>query len=76
MRQHKVWCVCAWRSVWGGMLGVGSWELVVQYTTPHRAPRSHTKRYVATLPQITPTILKKHIKTFKFSDFNKELRAP
>jgi len=28
--------------------------------------------YAAALPQITSTILKKLIKTFKFSDFNKE----
>jgi hypothetical protein len=34
--------------------------------------RKHTKRYVAALPQITSTILKIFIKTFKFSDFNKE----
>ena len=31
-------------------------------------PRTHTKRYAAASPQLTFTILK----TFKFSDFNKE----
>ena len=39
MRQHNVWCVC----------------VALQHTSPHRTPRTHTKRYAATLPQITST---------------------
>ena len=35
-------------------------------------PRTHTKRYAAAFPQITSTILKIFIKSFKFSEFNKE----
>ena len=64
MRQHKVKCVCMAFCVerYAGL----------QHTSPHTTPCTHTKRYAAVLPQITSTILKKLIKAFKFSDFNKE----
>jgi hypothetical protein len=66
MWQHNIWCVCvcvAFRvERYAG----------IQHTSPHRTPRTHIKRYAAALPQITSTILKKLIKTFKFSDSIKE----
>ena len=65
MRQHNVWCVRV-------VLCVES--TIVQHTSPHRAPRTHTTRYAAASPQITITIFK-NFKNFKFSDFNKELTS-
>jgi hypothetical protein len=46
--------------------------LAVQHTSPHRTPRTHTKRYAAAIPQITSTSIKKTCKKCKLTDFNKE----
>jgi hypothetical protein len=64
MRQHNVWCVCVCV-----VLCVERYVglQAVQHASPHKTPRTHTKRYAAVSPQLTFTIL-----TFKFCDFNKE----
>ena len=76
MWQHNVWCVSVVLCVeWYIGLPTPNSQLPT-YLPTQNATHTHTKPYAAALPQITPTILKKRIKTFKFSDFNKELRAP
>ena len=52
MRKHNVWCVCVAYCVE---------RCADQHTSPHRTPRTHTKRYAAALPQITSPILKKNL---------------